>query len=124
MARGLVTGRGSVVGHPADADHNSEDQRVVLAGSNLDAIGVPNAEPTLRDLSDVVTVALDLHCVPDVQGLLLDLESSLPDGSRRIGVSRRRSALPSTLNARSPAWFSIQKSSPIENIFSRIRYCV
>ena len=31
-------------------------------------------EPALADLSDVVTVALDLHCVPDVQGLLLDLE--------------------------------------------------
>ncbi len=62
------------MGHPVDADHNSRDQRVVLAGSNLDASGVPNPEPALGDLSDVVTVALDLHCVPDVQGLLLDLE--------------------------------------------------
>jgi hypothetical protein len=120
VTRGLVTGGGSVVGHLVDTNNNSEDQRVVLAGSNLDAIGIPNAEPTLGDISDMITVAFDLHCVPDVHGLLLDFEELVGGRSRRISVSRRRSVLPPTLNARSPAWLSIQQSSPIENIFSRI----
>jgi GGDEF domain-containing protein len=42
------------------------------------------------------------------------------DRSCRISASLTRSALPSTLDACSPASFSIQKSSPIENIFSHL----
>ena len=34
-----------------------------------------------------------------------------------MSVSRTRNALPSTVKARSPRLFSIQKSSPMENIF-------
>ena len=48
------------------------------------------------------------------------LKSSWPEGASRTKVSRSRSALPLTLNARSPCSVSIQKSSPIENSFSRI----
>jgi hypothetical protein len=59
-----------------------------------------------------------------MQGLLLDLEQ-LAAGrilqDQRIPETKR---LTVDLKPRSPAWFSIQKSSPIENIFSRIRYCV
>jgi hypothetical protein len=46
--------------------------------------------------------------------------SSRPAASSRIRVLRMRRALPSTLNARWPAPFSIQKSSPMANI----RWCI
>ena len=48
------------------------------------------------------------------------VNSSSPEGLSITSVSRTRSALPLTLNARSPPSVSIQKSSPIENSFSRI----
>ena len=48
------------------------------------------------------------------------LSSSCPSRSSNLSVWRTRSFLPFTLNARSPASFSIQKSSPIDSIFSRI----
>src|ERR1700754_4012068 len=52
------------------------------------------------------------------------VHSSWPERLSMTSVSRTRSALPSTLNAFSPPSVSIQKSSPIENIFSRIVYRV
>ena len=45
---------------------------------------------------------------------------SSPEAVSSTNVSRTRSALPSTLKARSPLSVSIQKSSPIEKTFSRI----
>lgn len=95
-----MTGEGLVVGQLVDADHNSEYQRVVLAGSKSRPCRCPERGPTLGDLSDVVTVALDLHRVPDVQGLLLDLEElfagRVPQDQRapeaeRIAVDLERS---------------------------------
>ena len=47
------------------------------------------------------------------------VNSSSPDGPSSTSVSRMRRAFPSTLITRSPSASSIQKSSPIENIFSR-----
>src|SRR6476619_7002771 len=41
-----------------------------------------------------------------------------------MSVSRIRRAFPFTLNVRSPASFSIQKSSPMAKSFSCIRYLV
>ena len=52
------------------------------------------------------------------------VKSSSPDGVLQHQRLADRSALPSTLNTRWPSSFSIQKSSPIANIFSRIRYFV
>jgi hypothetical protein len=46
-------------------------------------------------------------------------KSSSPERLSMTRVSRNRSALPFTLNARSPSSVSIQKSSPIEKSFSR-----
>ena len=43
-------------------------------------------------------------------------------GVSSTSVSRTRSTLPSTLNTRWPASFSIQKSSPIAKSFSCMRY--
>jgi hypothetical protein len=48
------------------------------------------------------------------------VSSSSPERLSSTSVSRIRSALPFTLKARSPPSVSIQKSSPTENIFSRI----
>ena len=48
------------------------------------------------------------------------VNSSSPERLSSTSVSRTRSALPFTLKARSPPSVSIQKSSPTENIFSRI----
>ena len=48
------------------------------------------------------------------------VKSSSPEGLSTTRVSRIRRAFPLTLKARSPPSVSIQASSPIENIFSRI----
>jgi hypothetical protein len=48
------------------------------------------------------------------------LRSSSPDEFSITNVLLIRSALPLTLYARRPSSVSIQKSSPIENNFSRI----
>ena len=48
------------------------------------------------------------------------VKTSSPEARLSFSVSRTRSALPSTLKTRWPSSVSIQKSSPIENSFSRI----
>src|SRR5580765_378126 len=60
-----------VVRHLVDADRDREDQRVVLAGLDLDAVGVPHAEPLLRHLRHLVAAALDLVLVVDDVALRL-----------------------------------------------------
>lgn len=89
-------------------------------GANLDPVGVPNADQRL-ETSATWSPSRSISIVSRTfRAFFSTLKNSLPGGSRRISVPRRRSALPSTLNARSPAWLSIQKSSPIENIYSRV----
>src|SRR5207244_9735490 len=48
-----------------DAHRDGEQQRGVLAGGDLDPVGLADAEPSLRDPSDGVAVALDLVLVVD-----------------------------------------------------------
>src|SRR5215471_16332696 len=47
------------VGHIVHHGGNGQDQDVVLARSNLDAIGVPDAKPSLGNLGDLRAVLLD-----------------------------------------------------------------
>src|SRR3954447_8426233 len=60
-----------VVRHLVDTDRDRENQRVVLVGRDLDAVGVPHAEPLLRHLGHLVAAALDLVLVVDDVALRL-----------------------------------------------------
>ena len=53
------------MGERVDGDGDREDQHGVDVVVDLDAVGVAHAEPLLRDLGDLVAVALDLVLVID-----------------------------------------------------------
>src|SRR4051812_13999497 len=56
--------RGSVAARQrVDRDGDGEDERDVLARRDLHPVGLPNAEPALRDRGHRVAVALDLVLV-------------------------------------------------------------
>src|SRR6516162_8758401 len=141
------------VGHVVKHRGNGQDQDVVLARSDFDTVGVPDAKPSLGNLGDLRAVLLDrvfmIHDValnPQVRAIfavdhpafpqrrdhrLVDhgqpvpsgpsismlsltrsirswiLHSSCPSMSSNRMVLRIRSALPSSLNTRSPRSFSI-----------------
>src|SRR3954447_15447169 len=57
---------GSVsAGQRVDRDGDRENERDVLTGRDVDAVGVPHAEPFLGDRGDRVAVALDLVLMID-----------------------------------------------------------
>jgi hypothetical protein len=60
-----VPAAGLAAAHLVDAHRDAKDQRVVLSGHHLDAVGVSNPEPALRHLGDLVAAALDLVLVVD-----------------------------------------------------------
>src|SRR5262249_17784447 len=101
--------RGSVVRQLVDANDRGDDQRVVLARLDLDSIGVARAEPALRDLGDLLAVALDLVLVLDEVALRLQLLAAL-DLDRKPAPERvdqclldGRSGLTVTLDVHRPA---------------------
>ena len=51
--------------HLVDAHRRGQDESVVLAGTDLDPVGIADSEPPLRDLRDRVAVALDFELVLD-----------------------------------------------------------
>jgi hypothetical protein len=53
------------VRHLVDADRDRHDQRIVLGISDFDAVGVAQAEPSLRNLRDRVAAPLDGVLVVD-----------------------------------------------------------
>src|SRR4051795_12636473 len=68
-------------GQRVDRDRDREDERRVLAGRDVDAVGVTHAKPLLGDGRDRVAVALDLVLVVDDVsvrlhvGAVLDVDS-------------------------------------------------
>src|SRR5262245_23915489 len=83
---------GSVVRHLVDADRDREDQGVVLAGSDLDAVGVADAEPALRHLGHGVAATLDLVLVVDDVPLRLQVLAAF-DRDREPLAERRDQSL-------------------------------
>jgi hypothetical protein len=55
----------------------AREQRVVLPGSDLDAVGTANPEPLLRDLGDLLPVTLDLVLVVDDVALCRHVPAAL-----------------------------------------------
>jgi hypothetical protein len=78
------------VRHLVDADREGDDQRVVLAGRDIDPVGVADTEPALRHLGDGVAAALDLvFVVDDVALASMSSPPSTPIENRsRNGVMR------------------------------------
>src|SRR6266480_5485678 len=63
--------------HLIDADGRREDEGFVLTGCDLDSVGVPDPKPTLRDLGDLIALALDLVLVVDDIPLRLHVLAAL-----------------------------------------------
>src|SRR4051812_17934525 len=61
------------VGHAVDDGGDGQDESGILPLLDLDPVGVGDAEPLLRDLGDLVTVALDLVLVVDDVALHLEV---------------------------------------------------
>src|SRR5262249_12943130 len=72
----VVPHRSLGVGHPGDTHRDGEDQRWVLAGRDLDSVGVSNAEPTLGDLGHLVVSPLDRVLVIDDVPLGLEIRAA------------------------------------------------
>ena len=80
-----------VAGHLIDAHSDREDERVGLPRRDLDAVCVPDPEPPLRDLGDLLPARLDrVLVIDDVPGdvevgavLHLDVET-IPEPDERL----------------------------------------
>src|SRR4051794_11880078 len=62
-ARAWPDGSACSVGHRVDGDGNREDDNLVLARRDLDAVGVTHPEPALGDLGDLGPVVFDVVLV-------------------------------------------------------------
>src|SRR4051812_14242760 len=67
----------SAPGHLVHAHSDGQDQGDVLVLSELDPVGVPDAEPLLGDLCDLVAVALDLVLVVEDVAMGLQVLAAL-----------------------------------------------
>src|SRR6185436_5951802 len=73
----------SIPSQGVDAHRDGQDSYLVLAGQDLDPVGVPEPEPLLRDGGDRVAVVVDLVLMVDevpvgaqvVTSINIDLES-------------------------------------------------
>src|SRR3954454_7816173 len=91
------TSGGSAVRHLVQGDGHGEQQRLVLTRADLDAVGLADPEPLLRDPRDRVAVPLDLVLVVEdvpvrleiLSILDLDLEP-IPDADERLVDRRHR----------------------------------
>src|SRR5205823_1174872 len=79
--------RASAATHLVDADGAGEDERVVLAGADLDPVGVAHPEPALRDLGHLVAVPLELVFMLDDVALRLEVGATLH--LDRVAVAKR-----------------------------------
>src|SRR5262249_770849 len=69
-------------------DRDGEDERVVLLGRDLDAVGLPDAEPAFRDLGDLVAAALDLVLVVDDVALRLHVLTAVDRDGKAVAERR------------------------------------
>jgi len=63
--------------HRVDDRGRGQDQDVVLAGHDLDPVGVADPEPPLGDLGDLVPVALDRVLVLDEVAVGVQVRAAL-----------------------------------------------
>ena len=65
--------------HLVDADRHCQDDDIILTGLDLNAVGIANAEPFLRDFGNLVTAFTDaVFVIEDIAfdfqvGAVLDL---------------------------------------------------
>src|SRR6185369_16224912 len=64
-------GSGDLVRHLVDRDRRRKDEGDVLVGADLDAVRISDGEPALRDLGNLLAIALELVLV--IRDLALDI---------------------------------------------------